>query len=168
MGPRPRCLLCECAADPDRSSRPPSGTPPPPCTLDQLQWRQFLTHFTWLDIARGGTYLHPEALRPHTLEDSLVDDFFRVLCGSEIPQSSWALATRRSYQGWVTCYSNFCARNRVKPLPVEPDCFLQWLELLITKLAGRTVTVAISAVVAWCALNNLPHPIEANPVLRRA
>ena len=63
---------------------------------------------------------------------------------------------------------NFCAARRIRPLPVDPDHFLSWLELLITKLAGRTVTVAISAIVAWCALNNLPHPIEANPVLRRA
>ena len=80
--------------------------------MDQLQWRQFLTHFTWLDVTRGGTYLHPEAIRPRTLEDSLVDDFFRVLCGSEIPQSSWALATRRSYQAWVTSFCNFCAARR--------------------------------------------------------
>ena len=168
MCPLPRCLLCECAADPDRSHAPPAGTPTSPYTVDQLQWRQFITHFTWLDIARGGTYLHPDAIRPRTLEDSLVDDFFRVLCGSEIPQSSWALATRRSYQAWVTSFCNFCAARRICPLPIDPDHFLRWLELLVTKLAGRTVTVAISAIVAWCALNNLPHPIEANPVLRRA
>ena len=139
-----------------------------PFTSDQLRWRQFFLEFTWLDLARGGTYLYPEAIRPRTLEASLVDDFFSVLCGSELPQSSWAPATRRSYQGWVTTYCNFCSRIRVQPLPVEPDPFLQWLDLLVTKLAGRTVTVAISAVVAWCALNNLPHPIEAHPVLRQA
>ena len=139
-----------------------------PFTADQLQWRQFFQEFTWLDLARGGTYLHPDAIRPRTLEDALVDDFYSVLCGSELPQSSWARTTRRSYQGWVTAYCDFCQRIRVRPLPVAPDSFLQWLDVLVTKLAGRTVTVAISAIVAWSALNNLAHPIDTNPVLRQA
>ena len=46
-----------------------------PFTADQLQWRQFFQEFTWLDLARGGTYLHPDAIRPRTVEDTLVDDF---------------------------------------------------------------------------------------------
>ena len=139
-----------------------------PFTADQLQWRQFFQEFTWLDLARGGTYLHPDAIRPRTLEVALVDDFYSVLCGSELPQSSWARSTRRSYQGWVTAYCDFCHGIRVRPLPVAPDSFLQWLDVLVTKLAGRTVTVAISAIVAWSALNNLAHPIDTNPVLRQA
>ena len=68
----------------------------------------------------------------------------------------------------MTTYCDFCRRSRVRPLPVEPDTFLRWLDVLVTKLAGRTVTVAISAIVAWSALNNLPHPIDTNPVLRLA
>jgi hypothetical protein len=35
----------------------------------------------WLDLARGGTYLHPEAIRPRALEPSLVDDFFSSSVG---------------------------------------------------------------------------------------
>ena len=112
--------------------------------------------------------MHPEAIRPHTLEDSLTDDFYRLLCGSELPQSAWALATRRSYQAWITTYCNFCSSVHQLPLPVDPDVFMAWLDILVTKLAGRTVTIAISAVVAWSALNNQEHPLDANPVLRLA
>ena len=97
-----------------------------------------------------------------------MDDFYSVLCGSALPQSSWARTTRRSYQGWVTAYCDFCQRIRARPLPGAPDSFLRWLDVLVTKLAGRTVTVAISATVAWSALNNLAHPIDTNPVLRQA
>ena len=90
-----------------------------PFTADQLQWRQFFQEFTWLDLARGGTYLHPDAIRPRTLEDALVDDFYSVLCGSALPQSSWARTTRRSYQGWVTAYCDFCQRIRGGRFPVR-------------------------------------------------
>jgi hypothetical protein len=31
-------------------------------TADQLWWRQFFPEFTGLGLARGGTYLHPEAI----------------------------------------------------------------------------------------------------------
>jgi hypothetical protein len=97
-----------------------------------------------------------------------VDDFNSFLYGSELVQSAWSRLTRVSYQAWVTGYSTFCHEWGRQPLPVDPDFFIRWLELLITKLAGRTVTVAISAIVAWCALNNLEHPIQAHPMLRMA
>jgi len=154
-----------CAADPPRGARPSRASP---FTSDQLLWRQFFPLFTWLDIARGGSYLHPDAIRPHTLVDTLVDDFNDLLYGSELVQSAWARSTRISYQSWVTAFCTFCHEQGCRPLPVDPEVFILWLERLVTKLAGRTVTVAISAIVAWCALNNLHNPIEANPMLRLA
>ena len=154
-----------CAADQPRAARPSRASP---FTADQLRWRQFFPLFTWLDIARGGSYLHPDAIRPHTLADALVDDFHALLYGSELVQSAWSRSTRISYQGWVTAFCTFCHVRGCQPLPVDPDFFILWLERLVTKLAGRTVTVAISAIVAWCALNNLQNPIEAHPILRLA
>ena len=94
-----------------------------------------------------------------------MDDFNALLYGSELVQSAWSRLTRVSYQAWVTAYSTFCHEWHRQPLPVDPDFFICWLERLVTKLAGRTVTVAVSAIVAWCALNNLAHPIKAHPIL---
>ena len=97
-----------------------------------------------------------------------MDDFNALLYGSELVQSAWSRLTRVSYQAWVTAYSTFCHEWHRQPLPVDPDFFICWLERLVTKLAGRTVTVAVSAIVAWCALNNLAHPIKAHPILHLA
>ena len=70
--------------------------------------------------------------------------------------------------GLTHCVLRLLPAHPGRPLPGAPVSFLQWLDVLVTKLAGRTVTVAISAIVAWSALNNLAHPIDTNPVLRQA
>ena len=103
-----------CAADPPLGARSRRASP---FTEDQLRWRQFFPSFTWLDITRGGTFLHPDAIRPHTLDDAIVDDFNALLYGSELVQSAWSRSTRVSYQAWVTAYSTFCREWGRQPLP---------------------------------------------------
>ena len=140
-----------------------------PCLTDeQLRWYQFDPNFNWLDLSRGGEFLSPDARRPITLYDEGLDAFETVFYGSPLVQSSWAPRTRSTYQGWVCVYCRFCALRGLPPLPVQPTLFLAWLDALFEKLSGRTITVAITAIVAWSALNDLPHPADRHPVLRRA
>ena len=98
-----------------------------------------------MDVYTGGTF---------EVWDSLNDD---------LSQSAWRQSTRRLYQGWLRVYLAVCDTLQVPPLPVE----VRALEELVTRVAAQhafgTVQVAASAVIGFCALNNVGNPFESNP-----
>ncbi len=83
-------------------------------------------------------------------------------------QSAWAQTTRKSYHRWTLVYERFANMCDSKPLPVSANVLIMWMHTLALSLSGGTVNQAVSAVVSWCALNNLKNPVDENPAVRKA
>lgn len=81
--------------------------------------------------------------------------------------TSWAPSTRRLYNRWVLLWIQFCVILCVAPIPADRQALCRWIVTMSTMYATSTVHVAMSAVVGWHALNDLPNPIRASPMLLR-
>jgi hypothetical protein len=86
----------------------------------------------------------------------------------DLVQASFAQSTRVTYHRYCILFARFCAMFDKPPLPVDADTAVKWLHTLNLTYAGKTVNVAISAIISWSALNNLANPVAVNPILRLA
>ena len=106
--------------------------------------------------------------------DSLSLSFSEVadLCRSDVlsdmlVQSSWAPSTRKLYHGWVLLFVKFCVLLGLCALPADPTALARWVAGLATMYATSTVHVAMSAVIAWHSLHDLPNPVRSSPRVTR-
>ena len=81
--------------------------------------------------------------------------------------ASWAPSTRRLYHAWILLWVQFCMLMVVAPLPACTSALARWIVSLSTMYASATVHVAMSAIIGWHALNDLPNPIRSSPMLSR-
>ena len=81
--------------------------------------------------------------------------------------TSWAPSTRRLYQGWVVLWVSFCVALCAVPLPACRQALCRWITSLSVMYATSTVHVAMSAIIGWHALNDMPNPIRTSPMLGR-
>lgn len=86
--------------------------------------------------------------------------------GDDLSQSRWSTNTRRLYQGWLSAYLVFCEFCNVLALPVDPVVLRDWLTRLSANFAYGSVQIAASAVIGFCALNNVKNPVKENPAVK--
>lgn len=163
----------------------PSGCPPSSACAgptSTLQWRQLANRA----LRRASTAFGPPLLefdpganlydvQRHQDGSLVVDNDDYALDEDQLQapsqhlqllQAGWAASTRRTYHRWCLLYKRFAALSCVPVFPLNVWVFMRWLHQLNQTLAGKSVNVAISAVVSWAALNNFENPIVANPALR--
>ena len=64
-------------------------------------------------------------------------------------------------------FARFCLLLGLCALPADPSGLARWIAGLACMYASSTVHVAMSAVIAWHSLNDLPNPVRASPRVAR-
>ena len=100
----------------------------------------------------------PQMMRDRGLRQRLAGSFI---------QSSWSVATRRQYAGWVRVWMGFARDEGVPAMPADVEVLLTFVMLLTSTYAMSTVTSALSAVLAWHALNDVQSPGQSSPRVLR-
>jgi hypothetical protein len=86
----------------------------------------------------------------------------------DLVQAGFAQSTRVTYHRYCILFARFCAMFDAPPLPVDAELAVKWMHTLNLTYAGKTVNVAISAIIGWSTINNLDNPVVLNPMLRLA
>ena len=119
----------------------------------------FSTEENIFDLTRGDS--------PNITSDMLVHEGVMQSLSSQFVQTSWAVGSRKLYHGWVLIWLSFCCMLDACVLPADTSALGRFITAMSTMYASSTLYVAISAIIGWHALNDLPNPVRASPRLMR-
>jgi hypothetical protein len=84
----------------------------------------------------------------------------------DLVQTRWRPSTRALYQGWLRLWLALCVSAGVPALPIVPELLVFFITHLALTRGSGTVAIAASAVIAFCALNDVSNPFDTSPLAK--